>query len=286
VRIAQISDTHLTYRGGPTEANFKRLVAHFNEDARPDVVVITGDVQVINPDDAGDRAHSRALADLLEVPVRVVPGNHDVGEPGEHPWAGLGVSEERVAAFEATWGPSYWRHDLPGATLIGVNSELLSSGLAREAAQWAWLEQTVDELTADTPVLVFMHKPLWHVDVDVPVQHQVNLDAASRDRLLALFERAALRVVGSGHLHVYRHRRRGEVVEVWAPSTAFAVRDDHEILGGIGEIGYVEYVVEGGAVEANFRSIPGLIRTTNTRIPQVNEARAEALGGLVAATSA
>jgi len=67
----------------------------------------------------------------------VVPGNHDVGEPAEHTWAGLAVTDDRVAAFEATWGRSYWRRDQGGAVLIGLDSELMGSGPAREATQWA-----------------------------------------------------------------------------------------------------------------------------------------------------
>ncbi|ADP80621.1 metallophosphoesterase family protein [Pseudofrankia inefficax] len=276
MQIAQISDTHLTHRGGLTETNLRCLIAYLNEVARPDVVVITGDIQVMHPDDADDRAYARSLAGLLDVPFRAVPGNHDVGEPAEHPWAGLRVTDERVTAFEATWGPSYWREDGVGAVLLGVNSELLGSGLAAEARQWAWLERTVAELPTATPVLLFLHKPLWPV-LDEPTEQQLDVDPVARDRLLALLDAVALRAVGSGHLHTYRQRRRGQVIEVWAPSTAFVITDEHERRGGLGEIGYVEYLVGDGVVEANFRSIPGLTRTPGRRIPQVAAAADAAL---------
>ncbi|WP_238436293.1 metallophosphoesterase, partial [Frankia sp. AgB1.9] len=59
MQIAQISDTHLTHRGGLTEANFRCLIAYLNEVARPDVVVITGDIQVMHPDDADERLRAR-----------------------------------------------------------------------------------------------------------------------------------------------------------------------------------------------------------------------------------
>lgn len=271
MQIAQISDTHLTRRGGLTETNLRCLVGYLNEVARPDVVVVTGDIQVMHPDDAEDRAHARALIGALDVPFRVVPGNHDVGEPAARPWAGLRVTDERVAAFEATWGPSYWRHDLAGVVLLGLNSELFGSDLAREADQWAWLERTVAELPTAVPVLVFLHKPLWAV-LDGPSGPQLDVEPASRDRLVALLDTVALRAVGSGHLHSYRHRRRGAVLEVWAPSTAFAIVEDHERRGGLGEIGYVEYLVEDGVVEASYRSVPGLTRRPGRQIPQVAEA--------------
>jgi 3',5'-cyclic AMP phosphodiesterase CpdA len=276
MKIAQISDTHLTHQGGLTEENFRRLVEHFNEVARPDLVVITGDIQVIHPDVGADRQHAYTLASTLTVPFMAVPGNHDVGEPAEHPWAGLAVTDDRVAAYETTWGRSYWRHDQDGAVLIGLNSELMGSGLAREAEQWAWLERTVTELPTRAPVLVFLHKPVWAV-LDEPIDHQLDLAPADRERLLALFEGTALRAVGSGHLHAYRHHRRGDVVEIWSPSTAFAAIDDHVMLDGLSEIGYVEYLVENGTVEANYRSIPGLTRATAMNIPQVAESLTAAL---------
>jgi 3',5'-cyclic AMP phosphodiesterase CpdA len=270
MKIAQISDTHLTYRGGLTEQNFRRLVAHFNDEARPDLVVITGDIQVIHPDDHADREFARTLAGTLTVPFRALPGNHDVGEPAEHPWAGLAVTDERVAAYEAAWGRSYWRHDQDGAVLIGLNSELMGSGLGREAEMWAWLEEEVAGLPAGAPILLFLHKPVWPV-LDGPVAHQLEVSPASRERLLALLG-GALRAVGSGHLHSYRHQMRGDVQEVWAPSTAFAVTEEHTRRGGLGEIGYVEYVVENGTVQANYRSVPGLTRATGPDIPEVAEA--------------
>jgi 3',5'-cyclic AMP phosphodiesterase CpdA len=276
MKIAQISDTHLTHGGGLTEQNFRRLVTHFNEEARPDLVVITGDIQVIHPDNDADRAAARALAGTLTVPFLAVPGNHDVGEPAAHPWANLAVTDERVAAFEAAWGLSYWRHDEDGAVLIGLNSELMGSGLAREAEMWAWLDHEVADLPAGDPVLVFLHKPVFQV-LDEPIEHQLDLDPESRERLLALFEGKALRAVGSGHLHSYRHQKRGDILEIWAPSTAFAAIEDRTMLGGLSEVGYVEYVVENGAVEANYRSVPGLTRVTGMDIPQVAEALNAAL---------
>jgi len=138
------------------------------------------------------------------------------------------------------------------------------------------LEQTVADLPAGAPVLLFLHKPVWP-ELDEPIDHQLDLLLAAWDRLLALVEGTVLRVVGSGHLHTYRHHQRGDVVEVWSPLTAFAAVDGHGMLGGLSEIGYVEHVVENGAVEANYHSVPGLTRALGENIPQVAAAMAAAL---------
>ncbi|MFR9802228.1 metallophosphoesterase family protein [Pseudonocardia sp. RS010] len=271
MKIVQISDTHLTAAGGPTEAGFRMLAAHLNEQVRPDVVVHSGDVQVLHPDDAADRARSRELLDLIDAPLLVVPGNHDVGMPGVDAWAGLVVTDARVAAHEAVFGPDHWRHDTDEAVLIGVDSELLGSGLQREADQWRWLEQTLVELPAGKPVLLFLHKPLWSVS-DEPVDHQVDVGPVARDRLLALLEGVELRAVGCGHLHRYRRTQRANALEVWAPATAFLAAGEDSLPDAHEELGYVEYTVADGAVTAEFALVPGMPQLTTAEVPQIAEA--------------
>ncbi|HVW40126.1 MAG TPA: metallophosphoesterase [Amycolatopsis sp.] len=271
MKIVQISDTHLTAAGGPTVAGFRLLARHLNEEVRPDLVVHSGDIQIIHPDDAADRATSRELLDLIAAPVLVVPGNHDVGMPGVNAWAGLTVTDERVAAHEAAFGPDHWRHDTDEAVVLGINSELLSSGLQREADQWRWIEQTFAGLPAGRPVLLFLHKPLWTV-TDEPAEHQVDVGPVARDRLLGLLERIELRAVGCGHLHRYRLKQRDRAIEVWAPATAFLAPGEDDLPDGHQELGYVEYTVAGGEVTAEFRTVPGMPQLTTDDVPAVAEA--------------
>lgn len=272
MKIVQISDTHLTHTGGPTEDGFRLLVKHLNEEVRPDLVVHSGDIMVLHPDDAADRTHSKALVDLIEAPLLVVPGNHDVGQPGLNAWAGINVTDERVAAHEAVWGPDHWRHDDEAAVLLGINSELLTSDLQREADQWRWLEKTLAELPVGVPVLLFLHKPLWAV-TDGPTEHQVDVGPVARDRLLGLLDGVALRAVGSGHLHQYRQTQRDQAIEVWAPATAFLVpSEDDRLPETRHELGYVEYVVDGGEVTAEFRTVPGMPQLTVDDVPAIAEA--------------
>jgi 3',5'-cyclic AMP phosphodiesterase CpdA len=270
MKIVQISDTHLTAAGGPTEDAFRLLARHLDEDVHPDLVVHSGDIQVLDPDDAADRARSRELLDLISAPVLVVPGNHDVGMPGLNAWAGIGVTDERVAAHEAAFGPDHWRHDTDEAVVLGIDSELLGSGLQREADQWSWIEQALADVPAGRPVLLFLHKPLWSV-TDEPVDHQVDVGPVARDRLLGLLDRAELRAVGSGHLHCYRQVQRGLAIEVWAPATAFLAPGEHDDESRH-ELGYVEYTVAGGEVTAEFRLVPGMPQLTTDDVPAIAQA--------------
>jgi hypothetical protein len=110
MRIVQISDTHLSHLGGIPTRNLQRLITFINEELRPDLVVHSGDVLILDPDSAADRHAARDLLDQISAPLRVVPGNHDVGEPGDRPWGGLGVTSTRVTAFAGVFGPGTgWR---------------------------------------------------------------------------------------------------------------------------------------------------------------------------------
>lgn len=271
MKIVQISDTHLTASGGPTTDAFRLLAQHLNEEVRPDLVVHSGDIQVLHPDDAADRAHARELLDLISAPLLVVPGNHDIGMPGLNAWAGLNVTDDRVAAHEAAFGPGHWRHDTEEAILLGINSELLSSGLQLEADQWRWFEQTLESLPAGRPVLLFLHKPLWSV-TDEPVDHQVDVGPVARNRLLGLLKRIDLRAVGCGHLHRYRNMQRDNAIEVWAPATAFLAPGEDDLPEAREELGYVEYTVAGGAVSAEFRLVPGMPQITTDDVPEIAQA--------------
>ena len=160
MRIVQISDTHLSAGGGVTAANFEQLIRFVDDVLAPDLVVNTGDVIMADPDRQEDRRAARQLHDTVRAPLRVIPGNHDVGEVGPEPWQGLSVTAERVAAHRRTFGDDRWLEDVDGWAVLGLNSQLLSSDLAEEEEHWAWLAGAAAR-TAGRPTLLFTHKPLF-----------------------------------------------------------------------------------------------------------------------------
>lgn len=279
MKIVQISDTHLTHRGGATEENFLRVVAHVNDVLRPDLVVHSGDVVIADPDALDDHRRARELMAGFTAPVHVVPGNHDVGEPSAHPWMDLRVTDARVAAFEQIWGADRFRLDVDGFTVLGINSELLASGLDREEAQWAWLEKALADAQ---PVLLFLHKPLWPV-FDAPVDHAMNVDEAAGERLRGLLDGVALAAVGCGHLHRYRQVDRGDAIEVWAPATAFlAAGVDPRMPEARSSLGVVEYDCD-ETVRARFVEVPGTVAADFTEVPQMRATIADIESRRVAA---
>lgn len=268
MKIVQISDTHLGASVESTSEAARKVIDYIDNVLRPDFVVHTGDVVVIDPDNAEDREHAHGLISELRTPYRVLPGNHDIGEPAEHAWQGQVVTSERVSAFTEVFGPAQWRVDLGDVTLLGLNSELFGSGIDDEARQWEWIEETVSSIGSERPVLLFQHKPLW----TVVENSDHNLDIReSGALLLEHLERVNLKSVGTGHLHCFRTKQRGGVFEVWAPSTAFMAGAADLGLGDpvTQQLGIVEYTIDGGDVTVELLRVPGVHDALMTELDDV-----------------
>src|SRR5258708_23473464 len=104
MRISPFSDTHISHLGGVCYGNAERLVDYLNEVAAPDLAINTGDVVILDPDAADDRDAAMRIHERIHAPLRVLPGNHDVGECAAEPWRGIGVSSQRVQGFRSAWG--------------------------------------------------------------------------------------------------------------------------------------------------------------------------------------
>ena len=279
MHLIQLSDTHLTHLGGVTNENFLRVVEVVNR-LRPDYVVHTGDVAALLPDQAHDRATAARLLRRVRAPLLVLPGNHDVGSPGPDPWRGIAVTAGRVAAFRRMFGGDRWLEIPPrGPALLGLNSELLGSGLPDECEQWEWLEGEVPALGA-RPVLLFLHRPLWAPDREAaPVPPSLMVAAPARERLLQLFGPGQLRLVASGHLHRRRVHGREGLLEVWTPSTAFTSRSAYLPSEGAA-LGITEYWWD-GEVEVREPPVEGLRTLLPEEIPELRQTLAAAGGATV-----
>lgn len=99
MKIVQISDTHVSHLGGTTNENLTKIIDFVTSELRPDFIVHTGDVSVLDPDVPEDRAAAKTLLAAFDAPLRVLPGNHHVGETFENAWADLHATSERANAF-------------------------------------------------------------------------------------------------------------------------------------------------------------------------------------------
>jgi hypothetical protein len=82
--------------------------------------------------------------------------------------------------------------------------------------------------------------------------------------------------VANGHLHRYRHAHEGDLLTVWSPSLTFAMPPDPEYGFGPSVSGIVEYQIDGDAIEASFRPVPGVEGVADAAsIPGYHTAMAE-----------
>jgi 3',5'-cyclic AMP phosphodiesterase CpdA len=266
MRIVQLSDTHVRCGGKVTTANAERIVEFINLVLRPDLVVHSGDVVGLDPDDEADRSAAVAVLAELKAPLLVVPGNHDVGSGGSTPWMGLGVTSARVAAHNRVLGPAPFLERAGEWSILGLNSEIIDSGLPEEQAQWEWLENVLAG-PAGPPLILFMHRPIWNHRPTLPADEN-SISARSRERLLALPGAARIRATGHGHLHWYRSWQRPELLEVWCSSSSL-LGPVYEETPVFRECGVVEWRLDDDVLTTRFRAPVDLDQREITAVPEL-----------------
>jgi 3',5'-cyclic AMP phosphodiesterase CpdA len=253
MRIIQITDTHLS-RGKPHFADNWPPLARWIAAERPNLVVHTGDVTVDGAAVEDDLAHAAGLLRGLGVRCLAVPGNHDVGDT-LHPRQP--VNRERLARWQAHFGPDRWVEDIVDWRLIGIDALLLGSGEPEEAAQDAWLDRVMAEANG-RPVAWFLHKPLYLDRPDEADAGYWSVKAQPRARLLALVGRYNVRLVASGHLHKAHEVQSGETRFVWAPASSFLVGAIQPPMPGEKRLGAVVYELDRAALTAQIADVPNL----------------------------
>ena len=261
-RLTQISDTHLARRLPDLTDNFER-VSRYIDATRPDLVINTGDLAFDGPTSPDDLEFARTLHDALRAPCRYLPGNHDIGDnpTAVGPVPTHPASEQYLQNFRAVIGDDRWRFDEAGWCFIGLNSLIMNTGLASEAAQFDWLASELSR-TDGKPVALFLHKPLY---LDTPDDPELEASAIryvpqpARRRLIAMFGGVDLRLVASGHVHQRRDFTYGRVRQIWAPSSGFIMSDKRQERIALKETGLVEYRFTPDSFEVRHVRAPGQV---------------------------
>src|SRR5262245_26134667 len=236
-RVLQVSDTHLS-RVKPWFVDNFRAVAALVQSQRPDLIVNTGDIALDGTTREDDLVFARECHDALAVPFLAVPGNHDVGDNPWRPDVELPITDERRARYRRHFGEDYWLGDIATWLLVGINAQLLGSGLPAEESQWSLLTSVADE-AAGRPVALFIHKPLFDDDPGELAVNQRYVVPAARRRLAETLRGVQLRLVASGHVHQHRRHRFAGVEHCWAPSTAYVLPDRIQPPVAAKHVGYV-----------------------------------------------
>ena len=159
----------------------------------------------------------------LKPPVHAIPGNHDVGDepPGQE--ADQIIDAHRLQRWLSIFDADRFAFDAGGWRVLGINAQLLGSGLPQEGEQDAWLDAELG--AASRPILLALHKPLFLQSADETEVTATSINPEPRARLLRRLHGAPVQAVVSGHLHCHRDVVRDGLRHVWAPSTAFLVQE-------------------------------------------------------------
>jgi 3',5'-cyclic AMP phosphodiesterase CpdA len=262
VRVTVVSDSHLSERTPEASSNWHAAVGHIAA-APPDVVVHAGDISADGARLPADLDVARRHLDEVEragARLLAIPGNHDVGENPYGPHGPDGhdyplVSPDRLARYRDAIGPDRWLVDVRDWRLVGLDAQLLGSGLLDEDDQWAWLSSALS-LPPPRHVALFLHKPVIdppdRPDRGSPGRYVVP---AARQRLArVLGEAGTVRVVVSGHVHQFRTHASGGLAHVWAPTTWAVIPDRIQPVLGTKACGIVEVSLGAdGTVDAELR---------------------------------
>lgn len=151
--IAQLTDTHVQApgvgdrHGVDNNLRLTEAVASLNaEDPRPELVLATGDMT--NDGAPEELAELLRLLEPLELPLAILPGNHDDQGPFRD-------------AFDMPWADGHlsWLLELNGLSIIGLDCTVPGKAHGQfddDRAQW--LGQAL-ERTAGRPTLLALHHP-------------------------------------------------------------------------------------------------------------------------------
>lgn len=217
--IAQITDAHMTLPGvllfgdyDPADALRRTLAALAAQRPRPDLVLFTGDVTENGL--PGQYAAARAVLDDFDLPLAMIPGNHDRRDAFAAGFAGspARVGEGRFLQFTI--------EDLP-LRLIGLDT-LSAPGEPRGllcAERLDWIAARLAE-APERETVIFMHHPPFATGIGF----MDSIACENGDALAALVAAhgRVLRVV-CGHVHRPVHVGFGGTVASICPGVAYQV---------------------------------------------------------------
>ncbi len=212
--FVQISDSHIGFSkegiNADVTATLNQAIARINAlPQQPDFIIHTGDLTHLSAAEEFD-----TLGELLKSAktqkIFYVPGEHDVtGDTGK-------LYRERFGRNSK--GSGWYSFDHRGVHFVGLVNviDIQQNGLGSFGEeQLGWLEDDLKSRSADTPIVVFAHIPLWEV---YPQWGWGTKDSA---RALSYLKRFGSVTVLNGHIHQTMKKVEGRVTFHTAMSTAF-----------------------------------------------------------------
>ena len=267
VRIAQISDLHVSPEKPFFNANLERIFEDVRQ-AKPDLVLNTGDLGLYGERDNDDIALALDAHRELGIEYRVVPGNHDVGEHPDIPRR-VHVVEESLSRYRQKVGEDFWVLDLPGWRLIGLNALIAGTDMSGNDAQLEMLSKAASG-RAGRSLAVVLHKPIADLSYDDPGVNARFLTLAARRQFLDAVGAAPADLYICGHVHQYRDAIMGGSRHIWGPAASFIIGDPWQPSYGGKAVGYLEHLFHSdGSHEHRLQTVRDLVHHDLAVMPEV-----------------
>jgi len=214
LHFVQISDSHIGFNkpaiNQDVTATFRETIARINAlPNAPEFLLHTGDLSHLAEADEFDTLE-QLLKDCKTKQVFYVPGEHDIlSDNGAQYMARFG---------KGSLGTGWHSFDHKGVHFIGLSNvaNIAEGGLGTIGAeQLDWLAKDLAPLSADTPIVVYAHIPLWSI---YPKWGWGTDDA---EKALTMLKRFGSVTVLNGHIHQALQKIEGNITFHTARSTAF-----------------------------------------------------------------
>ncbi|MCW2319268.1 3',5'-cyclic AMP phosphodiesterase CpdA [Rhodoblastus acidophilus] len=211
--FAQISDTHVGFDKPANPDPLATLNQALDQIAalprKPDFILHTGDITHT----AKPEQFELALKTIARLGIQVfyAPGEHDIVDPAT------------ARAYMDRFGKgardrAYYAFDHKGVHFISINNvvDLKAKGLGYLGAdQIAWIAEDLKGKSAETPLVLFCHMPLWMI------APEWGWGTEDSQQLMALLARFGSVTVMNGHIHQIMQKVEGRATFHTARSTAF-----------------------------------------------------------------
>jgi Icc protein len=216
--LAQISDLHITQPGKrlsgrvDTAEFLARAVAQLNGlRPAPDAVLITGDL--VDGGSPEDYAHLRTLLAPLQMPVYVIPGNHDERENLRHAFADQ--------AYMPRSGFLHYAIEDHPVRILALDSNVPGSPHGTlDEAQLIWLAAKLGEEPVK-PTLILVHHPPF--STGIAFMDSVRLFEGSEEFAAIVAQHPQVERVLCGHVHRAIETRWHGTLVMTAPATCHQI---------------------------------------------------------------
>ena len=210
IHYASASPAH----GGTASASigyvFQALVEEINRIQGLDFVVLTGDLC----SDASPH-HLVEVRDILgriRVPTYVIPGNHDIPDPGQGNESPGRPTFARIFQGHGPHGEqTFWAADpSPGWHLVGLDSTVPGTWQGQiSQEQLRWMEEDLERNAGKSTILLSHHGLIAHHpwDEEGDWKSYVARNAQEVRALLERFPSVCLVITGHHHLSAYRNEK-------------------------------------------------------------------------------